>query len=251
LIRENLDGEIRAFDGYAGIGGGANIYLDYVDYLECCEIEEAKFDKLLDSLKVNRSVDYHSPSTTETGHDKATLRVDEKTVRCFNENVVNVLHRRIGKQTAPFRFIDLDPCGSPFVSVPPALKLIEDGYLAVTYGDIQLQRWGRDAPLTKAYRMPAVESFDEVLEYMIGWTMFEGIRQEHSSQTRRLEVSEVKIFRKKNGGVARVLYRVEEEGALTPAMNHLTEVLQEFERGEAPQNARYDLEEVPGWRHQK
>jgi len=64
-------------------------------------------------------------------------------------------------------------------------------------------------------------------------------------------VAEVEVLQKKNGGIARVLYRVEKEDALAPVMNHLVEVLQEFERGEAPQNARYDLGKVPGWRHQK
>jgi hypothetical protein len=241
-ISKEVDGEFRVFDGYAGTAGSANIYFNHADFIECCEMEGNLFGKLVGSLKDNRSVQKELEGTTTTGNDKVVLRVDDTEVRCYNENVNNILHRRVGNCSPPYHFIDLDPCGSPFVSVPQAIRLLEDGFLAVTYGDLQLQRWGRDGPLTKAYRMPAVDSFEEVIEYMIGWTMFEGIRQEKSTKTRKVEVVDLEILPKKSMGVARVLYKVKKKPTLAPVMNYLEETLQEFEGGQSPVNAHFDID---------
>lgn len=243
-ISDRIESDIRAFEGYSGIGGSADIYLDEVQSLVCCEIDEEKYEKLINRLPKNREVDFRSPNgKTATGERYTKIGLEGKEVTCYNENVNNILHRMVGNETTPFDFIDLDPCGSPFVSVPQAIRLIEDGYLAVTYGDLHLQRWGRHAPLSKAYRMPEVDSFEELVEYMIAWTMFEGVRQEHSEITRKIEVEHAAILSGMNSGVARVLYKVERKRSLAPVLNHLKDVLQEFDGGASPMAARYDIED--------
>lgn len=244
-IATEFDEDIRAFEGYAGTGESANTYLDFVDSLVCCEIDKSKFDRLTDMLKRGRKLSFRSPlGRTATDSRYTVMEVDGKRVTCYNENVNHVLHREVGEQAPFYDFIDLDPCGSPFVSIPQAIRLIKNGYLAVTYGDIHLQRWNRHAPLSKAYRMPKAESFSELVEYMIAWTMFEGVRQEHSEITRKLDVEHAAILSDMNSGVARVLYRVKKSKSLAPVLNHLEDALQEFAGGKSPMAARYDLEKA-------
>ena len=43
-VANKVDGDIKALDGYAGVGKSAKIYLDYVSTLECCEINDTAFD---------------------------------------------------------------------------------------------------------------------------------------------------------------------------------------------------------------
>ncbi len=246
IIAEDKGYDLRALEGYSGTGGSAEVYLNAVESLICCEIDDKKFDKLIENLINRHRVDFRSPNgRTPTNCRYTNIGLGCKRVTCYNENVNNILHRLVGKKAPPFDFIDLDPCGSPFASVPQAIRLIDDGYLAITYGDIHLQRWGMHAPLSKAYRMPKVDSFHELVEYMIAWTMFEGVRQEHSELTRRLEVKHAAILSGMHSGVARVLYKVEKKKSLAPTMNYLEEVLQEYSGGASPMAARFDLENAP------
>lgn len=235
-IEEEMEGKIRALDGYAGVGKSAEIYLDYIDELECCEIEEDAFDRLVGNIER-----CYGPSNDLEKAHTVEFEEGEKTIICYMENINDLLHRRVGNNEGSYQFIDLDPCGSPFVSIPQAIRLIDDGYLAVTYGDLQLQRWGRSAPLMKAYRMPEVETFEEVVEYMIGWTMFEGVRQENSIETRKLEVQDLEMLSEKNTGVVRVLFKVEKTRKLAPVLNHLEDSLVGFDGESSPNVARYDL----------
>jgi len=236
-VADKVKGDIRALDGYAGVGKSAKIYLDYVSTLECCEIDDAAFDRLIDNL----GEVHHSTDTGEDG--MVTMHRDDQTTTCYHDNINDLLHRKVGNNGGGYDFIDLDPCGSPFVSVPQALRLIKDGYLAVTYGDLQLQRWGRHAPLLKAYRMPECDSFEEVIGYMIGWTMFEGVRQENSEKTRKVTVEDVHLLSDKNVGVVRVLYHVEKTKALAPVLNHLGESLTGFNDEDNPLAAHFDVAE--------
>lgn len=235
-IDDEISGDIKAIDGYAGVGKSAEIYLDYVDILECCEIEEDAFQRLV----ANMERFYGSRVETDTP-GLAKFQGEENSAICYNDNINDLLHRKVGNKEGDYQFIDLDPCGSPFVSVPQSIRLIEDGYLAVTYGDLQLQRWGRYAPLMKAYRMPQVETFEEVIEYMIGWTMFEGVRQENSVETRKLEVLDLEMLSEKNTGVVRVLYKVKKTRKLAPVLNYLEDTLIGFDGESNPVEARYDL----------
>lgn len=236
FITDNIEDDIHALDGYAGVGKSAKIYLDHgVTRLECCEIEEKAYVQLVNSLE---SI-HDTADTAENG--RVTLQRDDQTTICYQDNVNNLLHRKVGDNGGGYDFIDLDPCGSPFTSVPQAIRLIDDGYMAVTYGDLQLQRWGRHAPLMKAYRMPECDSFEEVIEYMIGWTMFEGVRQENSEKTRKLTVEDAQLLSDKNVGVIRVLYRVQKTGKLAPVLNHLGEVLIGIDEEENPLAARFEI----------
>jgi len=234
-VASKVDGDIRALDGYAGIGKSAKIYLDYVSTLECCEIDDTALTQLVDNLRV-----IHDTADDAVDIPVMLYRGDQMTM-CYHDNINDLLHRKVGNNDGDYDFIDLDPCGSPFVSVPQALRLIDDGYLAVTYGDLQLQRWGRYAPLLKAYRMPEAESFKEVMEYMIGWTMFEGVRQEHSEKTRKVTVEDVNLLSDKNVGVVRVLYKVDKVGKLASVLNHLEETLTSISEETNPLAAKFDI----------
>ncbi|MFB6145966.1 MAG: hypothetical protein ABEJ99_05700 [Candidatus Nanohaloarchaea archaeon] len=234
-ISDELD-EIKAFEGYSGIGNSARHYLQFVEHMDCCEIEDKKFDPLLKKFLREKG--------GQVEFDKGDhVRVDlgDKSVECFNEDVNNVLHRKVGNEET-YNFVDLDPCGSPFVSVPQAIRLIDDGYLAVTYGDVGLKRWGRDTPLMKAYRMPAADGMWEALEYMIGWTMFEGVRQRKAAEVRKLEVVEIEEFEGIMEGTVRVLFRVEKVGILNPVMEHLHDVLEGFDEEKGPAAAKYVID---------
>lgn len=234
-VKDELD-SVKAFEGYSGVGNSARYYLPFVESIDCCEIEDEKFDPLLNKFLNNKG-----------GHivfdevNKVKIKIGEKEIECFNEDVNNVLHRKVGNQET-YNFVDLDPCGSPFVSVPQAIRLIEDGYLAVTYGDIGLKRWGRDTPLMKAYRMPKAEGMWEALEYMIGWTMFEGVRQTKAAEVRKLEVVDIETFKGINEGTVRVLFRVKKEGSLNPVLEYLEDVLDGFDEEKGPTAAKYSIE---------
>ena len=195
---------------------------------------QCPFDRLIDNLR-----EIHD-STDADEDGMVTMHRGNQTTTCYHDNINDLLHRKVGTNDGGYDFIDLDPCGSPFVSVPQAIRLIEDGYIAVTYGDLQLQRWGRYAPLLKAYRMPECDSFEEVVEYMIGWTMFEGVRQEDSEKTRKLEVEDVEMLSEKNIGVVRVLYYVDKTKRLAPVLNYLENKLTGM-NGDSPLAARFDI----------
>lgn len=195
MIDDNLRGDLRIFDAYAGTGDSSVIYDKYASEIVATELEDEVYEILEDTLDKS----YH-----ETIHTDCTRELMR---RCAD-----------GEK---FDFIDLDPFGTPFDSIPLAISMISNGYLSVTYGDIKLQRWGRSNPLIKQYKMPETTDWREVAEYMIGWTVFEGIRQRNSSDVRSLTPISIKNFGGQSG-VLRVLYRVEKTGVLSDA-------LQEFE----------------------
>jgi len=236
---EELDGLDRVFDGYAGTGKATNFYFPYASEIQCCEIKEDRFQSLVDKFRNKNDSEF-----IEEDDQSVALEVQGRKMKFYQEDVNRVLHRKYGQKADMYDFIDLDPCGSPFTSVPQAIRLIEDGYLAVTYGDLSLRRWGRHNPLMKAYRMPESDSMKEALEYMIGWTMFEGIRQNKAKEARKLEVEEVETFEGYNKGTIRVLYRVTTPGTLNDIMEFLSDQLVGFEDENNPLAAKYEIEEV-------
>ena len=243
-IADHLGPALRVFDGYAGVGNSTKIYLSHADYIEACEIERTKYEKMAENITQTNALKFNVTGQSASEHEYRTIGFNNGSrIRLVNENVNMVLHRKIGHKEAPYNFVDLDPCGSPFASVPQAIKLINDGYLAVTYGDVQLHRWGRTAPLTKAYRMPEVDSFKEVVAYMVGWTLFEGVRQENSELTRKISVEDFRVFDHVQHGVIRVLYRVKKIGKLADVMNHLEQQLGDFSSNRGPDGAKYDFSE--------
>lgn len=230
-------GDLKTLDGYAGSGVASSIYLNYSKTLECCEIERDVFKELTsnfeDKVDVDKQIDEEN---------KKEYKAGSKDVVIHNDNINNLLHRKVGESVSDYDYIDLDPCGSPFVSIPQSIRLIEDGYLSITYGDIQLKRWGRHNPLMKAYRMPETEDFRTTAEYMVGWTMFEGVRQEKAAETRKLTVVDVKAMPSLNKGVMRVLFKVEKTKSLNPVLQELKEKMEDTEE-DGPLNGRYPLGE--------
>lgn len=236
--QEDLGNIERMFEGYSGYGKSGGFYLSYVEEMDCCEIEEDRFQKL-----VNSFIKKSDSEIVDDGEECVTIEANDKEIKCYQEDVNRVLHRKYGEREGGYDFIDLDPCGSPFTSVPQAIRLIEEGYLAVTYGDLSLRRWGRHNPLMKAYRMPETDGMQEALEYMIGWTMFEGLRQSKAQETRKLEVVDVETFEGYNKGTIRVLYKVTNPGTLNDVMEYLSNALIGFEESNNPLAAKFDLDE--------
>lgn len=203
-------GPVNIFEGYAGTGESSKIYEQYSGTHIACEMEDDVFKQLESSV----------PSVTAVHDD------------CANE-----LHRR-NAASERFDFIDLDPFGSPFDTIPLALSLITNGYLTVTYGDINLQRWGRTNVLMKQYRMPETTDWMEVVEHMVGWTVFEGLRQRTSRDVRTVTPLSVQPLGGQSG-VVRILYEVEKTGVLSDALSSFEERTRSTDR--PLPHRRYDL----------
>jgi hypothetical protein len=212
LIYNDIGRKARIFDAYAGVGDSSLIYDDYASEIIATETEDEVYKTLSE-----------------------TLDADNHTV--INEDCVDELMRRKIDDES-FDYIDLDPFGTPFDAVPLAISLITNGYLAVTYGDIKLQRWGRSNPLVKQYKMPETTDWMEVAQYIVGWTVFEGIRQRESSDVRTLEPVSVKNFGGQSG-VLRVLYKVEKTGVLSDALERYES--KSIDTGQPIPNRPYDL----------
>lgn len=212
-IDKMIRGPVDIFEGYAGSGNSSQIYDRISRTHIACEIEDGVFDQL-----------------EQCSAD----------VTAVNDDCINELHRQNAAGNS-FDFIDLDPFGSPFDAIPLSIPLITNGYLAVTYGDIKLQRWGRSNVLMKQYKMPEVTDWDRVAEEMVGYTVFEGIRQRDSKNVRTLTPLAVRNFGAQNG-ILRVLYRVEKTGVLSDALERYEE--QSRNTGQAIPNRPYDLSKL-------
>lgn len=216
MIDDRNRGKLSVFDAYAGDGTSSTIYREYADQIVACEVEKNIYKNLESTI-----------SKHETVFDD-----------CINE----LMRRNIDQDT--FTYIDLDPFGTPFDAVPLAIKLIKNGYMAVTYGDIKLQRWGRTNVLTKQYKMPTTTEWEEVAEYMIGWTVFEGIRQRNSSNVRTIEPIDIQNFGGKTG-ILRVLYEVKKTGVLSDALKKFEQVSRDTGQPLCNRPYRVDWDELP------
>lgn len=186
---DELHYRLKVFDAYAGTGESSSIYEPYAKKLVCCEMADDVFDKL-----ESRNLD-------------ATLVNGD----CIDEMRLQA----VGDET--YNYIDLDPFGTPFYAIQHAIPLIRNGYLSVTYGDINLHHWGRTNALCRQYKMPQGVDRDRTIEHMIGWTIFEGIRGRDASTVKKLSPVEVNELGGKTG-VVRVLYRVEKTGVLSDTL---------------------------------
>ncbi len=202
--------KLRVLDGYAGTGKSTEIYAKHASEVIACEIKKEKFVRLLKRFGAEK-----------TNEKEVKIDFNGAKIVLINDDVRRVMFRMLGNSTKPFDFIDLDPCGSCFDVIPNAIKLIDNGFLAVTYGELQSVRWGRHDVLLKSYLMPKTSDFRKGLGYMIGWTLFEGARQPSYTKTRKLKVIDIKCIPNIQKGVARTLFKVTEIGALADVLNYL------------------------------
>lgn len=209
---------LKILDGYAGVGRSLVSYLKFSETAYACEINKKHFEDLvknvLESLKgevvyENKIGDFTLIKINSYGKNVICVHGDIEKFACM---LYALRHR--------FDFIDLDPCGSCIFTVPLALKIIRNGYLAVTYGQLQLARLKRFDVLQK--ECPWINrgmDMLQVLKLLIKWTIYEGIRVQNYTETQTVSLKELVSLSKWNRGVVRGLFEVKPSPALADSLN--------------------------------
>lgn len=210
---------LKILDGYAGVGRSFISYLQFSETAYACEINKKRFKELIKN--VLQSINGQIIHKNDVGKFSIVqIKGSEKNVICIRgdvEKFASLLYA-IGHS---FDFIDLDPCGSCTFTVPLALKLIRNGYLAVTYGQLQLARLKRMDVLRKECPWITEDTnMSQALTSLVKWTIYEGIRVQNYADTKIVCLKELVSLSKWNQGVVRGFFEVKASPALADSLNH-------------------------------
>jgi len=210
---------LKILDGYAGVGRSLVSYLQFSESAYACEINKKRFEELIEN--VLESINGEIVNENHIGvFSIVQIESSGKNVVCIRgdvEKFASLLYV-LGHS---FDFIDLDPCGSCTFTVPLALKLIRNGYLAVTYGQLQLARLKRMDVLRKECPWIAEGmNMSQTLTSLVKWTVYEGVRVQNYIDTKIVCLKELVSLSKWSQGVIRGLFEVKPSPALADSLNH-------------------------------
>ena len=231
---------LKILDGYTGVGRSLVSYLQFSETAYACEINRKRFEELIEN--VLKSIRGEIVYENKIG-DFTLVKINsfENNVICVRGDIEKFASMLYAMGYC-FDFIDLDPCGSCTFAVPLALKLIRNGYLAVTYGQLQLARLKRLDVLKKECPWVTKDmNMLQVLTLFMKWTIYEGIRVQNYTDTKIVSLKDLVFLSKWNQGVVRGFFKVKPSPALADSLNHFE---REKKRVEAITEASVEMQSI-------
>lgn len=220
LLHTEKGRDLKILDGFAGTGEGLIRYLPFCKTIYACELKGDRFERLVN--RVSGYLGTEIVTRDKVGQfDMVHLKTSRKQVVCLKGDVEKVASFLYSMKLGDFDYIDLDPCGSCMFILPLAFKLITKGFLAVTYGQLQLARFKRGDVLTKEcpWYSQDMDMIDTLIA-LIRWTIYEGLRTQNASQTKMVSLKDFACLSKWHSGIVRGLFEVNSSPALADSLNH-------------------------------
>ncbi len=234
---------LKVLDGYAGAGDSFISYLSFSREAYACELNGTRFEELVENVlqSTQGKIVYDHKIRDLRLIQIKSLKKNIVCVRGDVEKLASLLYV-LGHR---FDFVDLDPCGSCMFTLPLTVKIIKNGYLAVTYGQLQLARLKRIDVLRK--ECPWInEKMDmyETLTSLVKWTIYEGVRAQNYTDTKLICLKELVSLSPTawNRSVIRGFFEIRPSPALADSLNHFEKEKSKVEF--LVRNVRYGLRDT-------
>lgn len=216
------------FEGFAGSGGLTSVYIDSgAKKIYSCEINKERFLELFKNIKTKLTPVSYKKFDIIDGVQAIEFNKNGQSIRIINSDCERIASYLYSNKIL-FDFVDLDPYGSAMPSLSLFLKLVNKGYLAVTYGEFHSYRLGRYDIILKSIptlvdfsdlglKFKKVNSVKDLHKRLISWTCLQGAFTLNYSEQRYLNPIHSEVLGSRN--MLRTLYAVSKSTSLAKIIN--------------------------------
>lgn len=214
------------FEGFAGTGNLTRLYIrSCANKIYSCELNKRRFNKLVNAVSI---------ITKQKGKQDVINDIPVRKFLSKKQNIflANCNAERLAAyfyaKNEHFDLIDLDPCGTALPAMYLFLRLINNGYLEMTYGEFHSYRLGRYDVLLKTVptafnfskngiAIKKISSEKDLYKQLISWTCLQGAFTLDYNEMKFVKPMESSSLG--NRRMFRVLYKVDKANSLTKILN--------------------------------